>query len=234
MSASEDSKDTSALIREYRRTDYSSELSTAEQSIAVISKAYNTRVAEKESGRLAKMDQELEGKVIGQDEAIKKVVKAIKRNRAGLKDPNRPIGSFIFLGPTGVGKTQLAKELAKKSRAALIDINKLVDVLRLYSFVDKKDKAKVVRLAELERELEQIKAVLADPLAVHLNMMRGTIKWTPANLRALLGDTAWSDDDPPVGYNPSPTDAEIDVSQKDGKRTTSSQSVTAGDISEDP
>jgi ATP-dependent Clp protease ATP-binding subunit ClpC len=72
-----------------------------------------TRVAEKESGRLAKMDQELEGKVVGQDEAIKKVVKAIKRNRAGLKDPNRPIGSFIFLGPTGVGKTQLAKELAK-------------------------------------------------------------------------------------------------------------------------
>jgi ATP-dependent Clp protease ATP-binding subunit ClpC len=71
------------------------------------------RVAEKESGRLAKMDQDLEGKVIGQDEAIKKLVKAIKRNRAGLKDPNRPIGSFIFLGPTGVGKTQLAKELAK-------------------------------------------------------------------------------------------------------------------------
>ncbi len=71
------------------------------------------RVAEKESGRLAKMDQELEGKVIGQDEAIKKVVRAIKRNRAGLKDPNRPIGSFLFLGPTGVGKTQLAKELAK-------------------------------------------------------------------------------------------------------------------------
>jgi ATP-dependent Clp protease ATP-binding subunit ClpC len=59
------------------------------------------------------MDQELEGKVIGQDEAIKKVVRAIKRNRAGLKDPNRPIGSFLFLGPTGVGKTQLAKELAK-------------------------------------------------------------------------------------------------------------------------
>lgn len=71
------------------------------------------RVAEKESGRLAKMDQDLEGKVIGQDEAIKKLVKAIKRNRAGLKDPNRPIGSFIFLGPTGVGKTQLAKELAR-------------------------------------------------------------------------------------------------------------------------
>lgn len=71
------------------------------------------RVAEKEQGRLSKMAEELEGKVIGQDDAIKKVVKAIQRNRVGLKDPNKPIGSFIFLGPTGVGKTQLCKELAK-------------------------------------------------------------------------------------------------------------------------
>ena len=71
------------------------------------------RVAEKEQGRLAKMSKDLEGTVIGQEEAIKKVVKAIQRNRAGLKDPNKPIGSFIFLGPTGVGKTQLTKELAK-------------------------------------------------------------------------------------------------------------------------
>jgi ATP-dependent Clp protease ATP-binding subunit ClpC len=62
---------------------------------------------------LVKMNEELMGRVIGQDEAIKKVVKAIQRNRAGLKDPNRPIGSFIFLGPTGVGKTQLAKILSK-------------------------------------------------------------------------------------------------------------------------
>lgn len=84
-----------------------------EEVVAMMTGIPVTKVAEKESGRLAKMDQELEGKVIGQDEAIKKVVKAIKRNRAGLKDPNRPIGSFIFLGPTGVGKTQLAKELAK-------------------------------------------------------------------------------------------------------------------------
>ena len=88
-------------------------VSNVEEVVAMMTGIPVTRVAEKESGRLAKMDQELEGKVIGQDEAIKKVVKAIKRNRAGLKDPNRPIGSFIFLGPTGVGKTQLAKELAK-------------------------------------------------------------------------------------------------------------------------
>jgi len=71
------------------------------------------RIAQSESHRLVNMYELLKGKVIGQDEAIKKVVKAIQRNRAGLKDPNKPIGSFIFLGPTGVGKTQLAKELSK-------------------------------------------------------------------------------------------------------------------------
>ena len=71
------------------------------------------RIAEKESGRLARMNDDLQGKVIGQDDAIVRVSRAIKRNRAGLKDPNKPIGSFIFLGPTGVGKTQLAKVLAK-------------------------------------------------------------------------------------------------------------------------
>ncbi len=71
------------------------------------------RVSQNEGNKLAVMFDNLRGKVIGQEEAIKKVVKAIQRNRAGLKDPNKPIGSFIFLGPTGVGKTQLAKILAK-------------------------------------------------------------------------------------------------------------------------
>ncbi len=72
-----------------------------------------TRISESETGRLAVMEDEIKGKVIGQDNAVAKVVKAIQRNRAGLKDPNKPIGSFFFLGPTGVGKTQLAKVLAK-------------------------------------------------------------------------------------------------------------------------
>lgn len=71
------------------------------------------RIAQNESDRLLQMDEELKGTVIGQDDAIKKIAKAIRRNRAGLKDPNKPIGSFIFLGPTGVGKTYLAKVLAK-------------------------------------------------------------------------------------------------------------------------
>jgi ATP-dependent Clp protease ATP-binding subunit ClpC len=72
-----------------------------------------TKVAQGEGKKLAKMYDEIKEKVIGQDEAVKKIVKAIQRNRAGLKDPNKPIGSFIFLGPTGVGKTQLAKVISK-------------------------------------------------------------------------------------------------------------------------
>jgi ATP-dependent Clp protease ATP-binding subunit ClpC len=71
------------------------------------------RIAQTEGTRLLKMADELKGSVIGQDEAIQKIVKSIQRNRAGLKDPNKPIGTFIFLGPTGVGKTQLAKVLAR-------------------------------------------------------------------------------------------------------------------------
>jgi ATP-dependent Clp protease ATP-binding subunit ClpC len=71
------------------------------------------RIAQAEGTRLLKMADELKDSVIGQDEAIGKVVKSIQRNRAGLKDPNKPIGSFVFLGPTGVGKTQLAKILAQ-------------------------------------------------------------------------------------------------------------------------
>ena len=84
------------------------------------------KVAEKESGKLMKMGESLENSLIGQNEAIIKVVKAIQRNRAGLKDPNKPVGSFIFLGPTGVGKTQLCKVLAKylfDSEDALIRID---------------------------------------------------------------------------------------------------------------
>ena len=84
------------------------------------------RIAQNESTRLLKMEEELQGSVIGQDEAIRQISKAIRRNRAGLKDPHRPIGSFIFLGPTGVGKTYLTKVLAKylfDSEASMIRID---------------------------------------------------------------------------------------------------------------
>ena len=84
------------------------------------------RIAESESNRLLSMEKELKGSVVGQDEAIAQIAKAIRRNRAGLKDPKRPIGSFLFLGPTGVGKTYLTKILAKylfDSEAAMIRID---------------------------------------------------------------------------------------------------------------
>ncbi len=85
-----------------------------------------TRIAQEESDRLMHMEDALREKVIGQDEAIDTIAKAVRRARAGLKDPKRPIGSFIFLGPTGVGKTWLAKALAEfmfGSEDALIKID---------------------------------------------------------------------------------------------------------------
>ncbi|PTN09321.1 ATP-dependent Clp protease ATP-binding subunit [Mangrovibacterium marinum] len=81
--------------------------------VAMMSGVPVQRIAQAEGKRLMNMGEKLKGSVVGQDEAIKKIVKAIQRNRAGLKDPNKPIGTFIFLGPTGVGKTQLAKVIAK-------------------------------------------------------------------------------------------------------------------------
>ncbi|MEZ7499539.1 ATP-dependent Clp protease ATP-binding subunit [Flavobacterium sp. Arc3] len=84
------------------------------------------RIAQTESNKLAILPQLIESKVIGQKEAVLKIARSIQRNRAGLKDPNRPIGSFIFLGQTGVGKTQLAKVLAKElfdSEDALVRID---------------------------------------------------------------------------------------------------------------
>ena len=84
------------------------------------------RIAESEQGRLLHMENQLRGSVVGQDQAISQISKAIRRNRAGLKDPNRPIGSFLFLGPTGVGKTYLTKILARylfDSESAMIRID---------------------------------------------------------------------------------------------------------------
>ncbi|MBN1927425.1 MAG: ATP-dependent Clp protease ATP-binding subunit [Prolixibacteraceae bacterium] len=94
--------------------------------VAMMSGIPVQRVAQAESKKLLNMGADLKGTVVGQDAAIEKIVKAIQRNRAGLKDPNKPIGTFVFLGPTGVGKTQLAKVLARylfDSTDALIRID---------------------------------------------------------------------------------------------------------------
>ncbi|MEA3505126.1 MAG: ATP-dependent Clp protease ATP-binding subunit, partial [Bacteroidota bacterium] len=94
--------------------------------VAMITGVPVQRIAQNESDRLINMKEDMQKSVIGQNPAIEKVAKSIRRNRAGLKDPNKPIGSFIFLGPTGVGKTHLAKTLAKylfDSEDALIRID---------------------------------------------------------------------------------------------------------------
>ena len=93
------------------------ELAVTEEDIAHVVAAWTgipvKKLAEEESDRLLKMEEILHERVIGQVEAVQAVSRAVRRARAGLKDPNRPVGSFIFLGPTGVGKTELAKALAE-------------------------------------------------------------------------------------------------------------------------
>ena len=89
---------------------------TDEDIASVVSKMTGipvNKVAESEGNRILRMKKRLQDRIVGQDEAIDKVVRAIQRGRAGLKDPHRPIGTFIFFGPTGVGKTQLARSLAE-------------------------------------------------------------------------------------------------------------------------
>lgn len=107
-SAQKQWEDDSKLNREIVTEDNVAEVVSMMTGIPV------NRVAEAESHRLHELPSSIKGMVIGQDEAVTKVVKAIQRNRVGLKDPNKPIGSFIFLGQTGVGKTQLAKVLARE------------------------------------------------------------------------------------------------------------------------
>jgi ATP-dependent Clp protease ATP-binding subunit ClpC len=99
-----------------KKDDTKSHAVNEEDVAEVISEMTNilvSRVAASESEKLVNMADNIRKRIIGQDEAVEKVVRAIHRNRAGLKDPNKPIGSFLFLGPTGVGKTQLAKVLAE-------------------------------------------------------------------------------------------------------------------------
>ncbi len=126
-----------ALIKKYERLRKNNEQAEAkrryvvdEENIArvvsVWTKVPLEKIAEKESERLLKLEDELHKRVIGQEEAVTAVAKAMRRGRTGLKDPNRPIGSFLFLGPTGVGKTELCKALAEAmfgSENALIRVD---------------------------------------------------------------------------------------------------------------
>ncbi|WP_139924079.1 ATP-dependent Clp protease ATP-binding subunit [Hymenobacter sp. DG01] len=97
---------------ETKKKRYTVKEENVAEVIAMMTGIPVSRVAQNESSKLLKMGEELKGKVIGQDKAIAQLVKAIQRTRVGLKDPKKPIGSFVFLGPTGVGKTELAKVLA--------------------------------------------------------------------------------------------------------------------------
>lgn len=102
--------------KENRRGRKSSNIVTEEQiaeAVAKWTKIPVQRIAEAESQKLRRLEKTLHKRVIGQDEAVQAVAKAVKRGRVGLKDPKRPIGSFLFLGPTGVGKTELSKALAE-------------------------------------------------------------------------------------------------------------------------
>lgn len=126
-----------ALIKKYERLRKNNEQAEAkcryvvgEEDIARVVSVWTKipleKIAEKESERLLKLEDELHKRVIGQEEAVTAVAKAMRRGRTGLKDPNRPIGSFLFLGPTGVGKTELCKALAEAmfgSENALIRVD---------------------------------------------------------------------------------------------------------------
>jgi len=103
--------------REKRRRDHTRHRPVNAEDIAAVVAGWTgipvTRLTEDESARLLRMEELLHERVVGQDEAVKAVARAIRRGRVGLKDPKRPIGSFLFLGPTGVGKTELCKSLAE-------------------------------------------------------------------------------------------------------------------------
>lgn len=110
-------KQLETLMEEFKKSAKEQKPTVTEEDVAAVvsmmAQVPISKVSESESARILKMAQTLKSKLIGQDEAIDSIVRAISRNRAGLKDPGKPIGTFIFLGPTGVGKTQLAKLVAE-------------------------------------------------------------------------------------------------------------------------
>ena len=137
QSAAEVRKEQEALIKKFERAKLKNQKKLAEESyaigeneiaevVAAWTKVPVKKLTEKESERLLKLEKTLHQRVIGQEAAVTAVSKAIRRGRVGLQDPNRPIGSFLFLGPTGVGKTELSKALAEAmfgSENALIRVD---------------------------------------------------------------------------------------------------------------
>jgi ATP-dependent Clp protease ATP-binding subunit ClpC len=115
-----------------------------EENIAEIVSSWTgvpvSRLVEEETAKLLKMEDEIHGRLIGQDEAVKIISQAVRRARAGLKDPKRPIGSFVFLGPTGVGKTELARQLAK----FLFDDEDAIIRLDMSEFMERHTTARLV------------------------------------------------------------------------------------------
>ena len=114
----------------YRKKQEEKELTVTEEDIASVVSSWTkiplNKLTEKESERLLKMEELLHKRVIGQNNAVTAVAKAMRRGRVGLSDPKKPIGSFLFLGPTGVGKTELSKALAEAmfgSENALIRVD---------------------------------------------------------------------------------------------------------------
>lgn len=134
-----------AKIREdWEKTRKESHASIGAEDVAKIVASWTgipvVRLTEEESKRLLHLEDELHKRVIGQEEAVSAVAKAIRRARAGLKDPNRPIGSFIFVGPTGVGKTELCKALA----AAMFGDERLMVRLDMSEFMEKHSVSKII------------------------------------------------------------------------------------------
>jgi ATP-dependent Clp protease ATP-binding subunit ClpB len=99
-----------------------------------------SRMLEEEADKLSRMEDVLKQRIVGQNEAVKKISDTIKRSRAGIADPNRPIGSFLFLGPTGVGKTELTKALAE----FLFDDDKSLVRVDMSEFMEKHSVSKIL------------------------------------------------------------------------------------------
>lgn len=132
------------IKKRFHKKNNAKHLEVTEEDIAEVVSQWTkipvSRLAESESAKLNKLEQTLHKRVIGQDEAVTAVAKSIKRGRVGLKDPRRPIGSFLFLGPTGVGKTELSKALAE---ALFGDENSMIRV-DMSEYMEKHSVAKMI------------------------------------------------------------------------------------------